>query len=212
MTFALSYSFASTFLNCPRSAYHKFVARDLPKETTPAMAEGIRVHDAFAKRLTEGVPLPADMRQYDSLCTRLRMRCIHVEQPVGMTVGGKGTGFWADPWARGKADVVIIDQGKALILDWKTGRKREDPLELEILSTLIRANNSDIKSFKGAYVWLKEGKMGAMHDLDPERGRRTLDNVWNAAHEQGEGEWTPTPNPLCGYCTVHTCEHNKVRE
>jgi hypothetical protein len=137
------------------------------------------------------------------------MRCIHVETPMGMTYAGKGTGFFADPWARGKADVVILDHDKAFILDWKTGKRREDPLELEILSTLLRANNSDIKTFKGAYVWLKEGKMGETHDLDPKRGRRTLDNVWSAAHEQGEGEWAPTPNALCSYCLVKSCCHNK---
>lgn len=206
---SLSYSFCNDFLSCPRKCWHKFVARDLPKETTPAMAEGVRVHEAFAKRLTEGGSLPADMRQYESLCARLRMRCIHVETPMGMTAGGKGTSFFENPFARGKADVVVMNGDKALVVDWKTGKKREDPLELEILSTLIRANNSDIKTFKGCYVWLKEGKLGAMHELDPERGRRTLDSVHAAALEQGDGEWAPTPNALCGFCNVSSCEHNK---
>ena len=50
MALVLSYSFASDMINCPRKAWHKFVARDLPKEMTDAMERGIVVHEAFAAR------------------------------------------------------------------------------------------------------------------------------------------------------------------
>jgi len=44
-----SFSFLNDFTNCPRKAWHKYIARDLPKEDSPALAEGIKVHSALER-------------------------------------------------------------------------------------------------------------------------------------------------------------------
>ena len=217
MAVVLSYSFARDFLNCPRKAQHRFVLKDIPKVQTPAMAEGIRVHTAFEHRLDKRTPLPDDLARYEGLCASLERSgaTVYAEQKLGMTAGGRGAGFFGDGvWARGKADVTLLADNRAWIVDWKTGKPRDsDILELEVLAALMRANNSDIKSFVGSYVWLQAEKLGAIHKLDPDNGLNTLKDVDKQILmlQNADGPWPCNPNPLCGWCDVTKCEHYKPR-
>src|SRR5208337_2216514 len=156
-----SYSFFNDLASCPRKAQHKYVLRDVPREDSPALEHGRRVHEALEKRLSEtSSRLPDDLAPYDP----------HVEVELAMTLGGKGCGFWDEKaFLRGKVDVAITSGDRCLILDWKTGKPREDPLELEIFSLLIKCNNSDLSSFTGRYVGLKELRVGKQHAISPAR-------------------------------------------
>ena len=52
---------------------------------------------------------------------------------LGITEAGDACDFFAkDVWLRGKIDAIVIRQPMAAIFDWKTGKKREDPGELEL--------------------------------------------------------------------------------
>ena len=208
-----SYSFLSALDQCPRKAQHKFVLRDVPKEDTPALAYGRRTHEVFEHRLKEGKwPAGHDFNpaKWEPFALALDPRHPHVEVPLAMTINGRGCGFW-DPNAflRGKVDVAVTSGEKCLIIDWKTGKPREDPLELEIFSLLIKANNSDLSSFTGRYVWLKELRVGKEHVVSPVRAWdyvKRRDEQVKGLERQG-GEWPANPTGLCPWCPVKTCEH-----
>lgn len=210
-----SYSFFSAFDQCPRKAQHKFVLRDVPKEESPALEHGRRVHEALEKRLNGNeTPLPDDLQFYEPFAQALEPHNPHVEIGLGITAQGKGTSFWSpNAFLRGKVDVAITHDERCAILDWKTGKVREDPLELEIFSLLIKCNNSDLSSFKGRYVWLKEMKIGKPYVLSPTRAwdyvKRRDEQV--QALERRGGEWPANSGPLCPWCPVKTCEHWRER-
>lgn len=98
-----------------------------------------------------------------------------------------------------------------MLFDWKTGKVREDPRELSCQALLLKAHHPEVTLIKGAYVWLKENRVGQMYDLS------NTDRVFNA-NKAATGQqqecletehWPKEPNALCGWCPVKDCEFNR---
>lgn len=206
-----SYSLLSDFANCPHKAYRRYIAKDLPREPpSPEMAEGIRVHammDAAIKSRAL-VELPATLHPIVKPMTQSGATSEH---KLGMTEDCCPSKFFGSPWGRGVVDVLILKPPAAAIFDWKTGKVREDPRELHCHALLIKANFPEVEKITGAYVWLKENKLGVVYDLsNTERVyhgmRATMAEI---AECEVNGVWEKKPNPLCGWCPVKDCEHNR---
>ncbi len=212
----LSHTFLDNFDNCPRKAWHLYVAKDLPREeASPAMQAGIDAHAAFEQALKTKTP----ERAPDSVVAGMVLASDaikHYEWEVAIAETGTPVPFWSElAWFRGKVDVALIAPPDALILDWKTGKVREDPTELRRFALLLQARYPNVEAIGGAYVWLKDSiGYGATHDLSNTRATldslRKLDTAVKAPPV--DREWEPRPNPLCGWCRVKTCEHWRERE
>jgi PD-(D/E)XK nuclease superfamily len=216
-----SYSFLDAEANCPRKAYHKFIARDLPREEqSDAQKAGIAVHTAFERRINEGTPLPTSFKKYDAIgdmFDRYKKEfdghgLVQAELKLAMTADHKPVDFWSKlAYLRGALDVAVIfpDYKSAYVWDWKTGKVREDPWELQIQGLLLKALHPKLEMITGSYVWLKDGKLGEPHDLSDTD--RTAASVRAQLGEvQRRAEWPARPNPLCGWCPVpkSKCEHS----
>lgn len=213
-----SHTFLVDFENCPRKAWHKFVARDLPKQKVmpEAMKWGIEVHEALAARLEHQTPLPANM-PYEHLAGAVAKvaegATLLTEKKLGMTTSAGQSGFFDnDVWFRGAVDVGIVNGNNAVIVDWKTGKKREDPYELEVFGLLLKIAYPGLQTVRGFYVWLKDKAAGKLHDLS------NFAATWNSIKGRTNQierldpakEWPPNENPLCGFCPVLTCEFNRT--
>lgn len=209
----LSFTFLRDYENCPRKAWHRFVAKDLPKEPmSEEMKYGIEVHQAFEQAL-KGKPM-ATVHMPKFVQPLLAVQAPRlVEAQLGMASGGQPCSFWdPDVFLRGKIDVAIVNGPAAYIVDWKTGKPWEDPAELEIFSLLLQAHYPDLEIVTGNYVWLKEDRLGTLYDLSTVQDRwNEVHKVHDEIHTRPETEWPPTPNKLCGWCPVKTCEHWRER-
>ena len=211
----LSHTFLSNYENCPRKAWHMYIARDLPwEEATKEMIAGREVHELADKSLKNNLPQLAP----DPVTTEYILNSDGIkeyEHKMAITEAGSACNWQVDmTWFRGIADVSIVAPPNALILDWKTGKKREDPTELEGFALLLKAHYPNLEYIGGAYVWLNHGGMGALHDLSraPEKAYRRIKNQWEGLKARPlEKEWNATPNALCGWCRVKTCEHWRAR-
>ncbi len=208
-----SHTFLDTFERCPKQAYHKYVAKDLPFVETDVMKWGIRVHDAMEKRVRGRAPLPEGMDAYEKFAAPLDPHVYKlVEYKLAMTKGGRSSSFFGEGvWCRGKVDVALINDRTALILDWKTGKRRENPAELERFAYLLRARFDALERFVGRYVWLKDDRLGDEHLLDPDKrleaDRRLMEQV-ETLQKRGE-PWPAHENGLCKqYCEIFCCPHN----
>jgi PD-(D/E)XK nuclease superfamily len=217
-----SYTMLNTADTCLHRCYRQYVKKDIPYVETPEMAWGNMVHTAFEHRLG-GKPLPGatfnkdgtvkipSMQHWEPLASVYAQRGARPEKKVGMTKLGNPTGFFdKDVWLRGKIDATMLNGAAVFLADWKTGSsKYEDPFELEIQALMLKAAIPSIVKIAGHYVFLKENRVGQVHDLSD------FNSTWAKINNKVEviedtmaaGEWPKKKGPLCGYCSVIDCEN-----
>ena len=210
-----SYSFLNDLANCPHKAFSKYVKRDLPRETSPELEEGIRVHKV-AEDLINGREISdPTARALEPYVFALIQQGAKAEVKLGMTEDFHPAEFFSKDglWGRGKADVLIVNPPAAFIVDWKTGKVREDDRELRQLALLVLANYPEVTRISGCYVWLKEGRMGVVYDLsDVNRTYHgTVAQMARARSYAEANDWPKIENPLCSYCPVTDCENWRPR-
>lgn len=211
--FVFTFTNINTFLICPHQMMRRYVKKDVVFKGSPESEFGNEVHTAMEYRIG-GKPLPLKMQQWEPLVApiaELRPRP-KAEVKMGLTREGRPTGFFeSDVWFRGKADVVAISGTNCFLPDWKTGRPREEPLELETNAMLVHAANPYLVSIKGNYAWLKESRYGLIHDLSDTRS--TWAYICNLAEQITDsmqtGEWEKKQTPLCAWCDCFDCQFNK---
>jgi hypothetical protein len=212
-----TYTFLSDYENCPKKAFHKHVAKDIPKEPeTDAQKRGIEVHKAMERRLTVGAPLPKDMVQWEPYAVTLSKLPIEAELKMGITPEGKIVSFFGNgvkPWGRVVIDVLTHHQDIAYLLDWKTGKLREDPFELRIQALFVQARHPNITKIRGQYMWLQDNKLGDMHELSDTRSTwaTICGHMGTVVNNARMGHWPARENPLCKWCPVKACQFNKNR-
>jgi hypothetical protein len=214
-----------SFENCPHKGYRMYIAKDLPKPDSEAMRWGNEVHKALDKRVSAGFELPVTMQQYEPMAAAVVEKAqkigsgknvwIGTEEKLGITASGKGTGFFdKDVWGRGAIDVLMVKEPVAVIVDWKTGKRREEPQELEVFALLLQASRPAIRNIYGIYVWLADDAIGQLHNVSDTAA------TWMSVNRQmvhidqmvQSKEFPKTPNPLCGWCPVKDCAHNRSKE
>ena len=213
------------FENCPFKGYRMYIAKDLPRtKATEAMTWGQDVHKALDARISKDTPLPATMIQFEPMAAAIKSfpsampvevpPHVYTEEKLGVNKSGQGVGFFDDDvFGRGVIDVLMVRAPIAVIVDWKTGKRREDPAELEIFAMLLQATRPHIATILGTYEWLQEGEVGKMYDLSD------TGTTWKAVNKQMQEitkmqktlDFPKTPNPLCGWCPVLDCVHNKSK-
>ena len=192
-----------------------YIAKDLPwEEATKEMIAGREVHELADKCLKNNLPqLAPDPETTKYILASEGIK--EYEHKMAITYAGSACNWQVDlTWFRGVADVSIVAPPNALILDWKTGKKREDPTELEGFALLLKAHYPNLEYIGGAYVWLNHGGMGPLHDLSkaPEKAYRRIKGQYEGLKARPlDKEWNATPNTLCGWCRVKTCEHWRAR-
>ena len=206
-----SYTMLQDLSNCLWKGYRKYVAKDLPKEQkSPEQELGIKVHQAFEtainKRNVSSLP-----EAYRHLAEPMIARAARAEVKMAVNELGDPVGYWDRPWGRGATDVQIIEPPVAILFDWKTGKVKEDPRELMAHSYLLQRSMPGVRKVYGAYVWLVEDRLGETHDLtNTDRWLAGTGATLAKAQEAlDSGVWPKSPNPLCGYCPVKDCEHNR---
>jgi hypothetical protein len=163
-------------------------------------------------RLKNGTPLPDGMAAYEAF---VPPKSGTLRGLVEWWCGMREDGTWCDSraddvWGRCKMDFALVDHENktACCVDWKTGRVREDPDELEIQALFLKAKYPALTKISGWYVWLKESRMGKVHDLSDTNGKLASirSRVDRLKHAAAMDAWEPKQGPLCAWCGVKTCE------
>jgi hypothetical protein len=217
--FVFSYSFINTYLTCPRQAQAKYITKELPYVESDAMKWGNKVHSAFEQRINNRRMLPSELAAWEPLCLQLELTPVQAEVKLGTNALGAPQTFFGDHvWLRGVIDVQKVQGNVAVILDWKTGKVREDPLELEVFGLLLRQHNPEVEKVTGNYIWMQTGKIGDVHELSDRKRtwdfvRRTSDEIDTLKKHVGDGQWPAKQNGLCkAWCDVLSCPYNGKRK
>ena len=157
--FAWSFSALDMFEVCRKKYYHLKVAKDFKDGDNDASRDGKFVHVAMFKRVLEGVALPIQLRQHEKFAKWFAAVSgeKHGEMKLALSKGFEPRDFFAnDVWVRAVIDLLIVRGDTAILVDWKTGKKRERWTQLRLSAAVLSRYMPEIEHFKLVFVWLKD--------------------------------------------------------
>lgn len=219
MSITWSYSNLSLYQQCPKKYYHLKIAKDITEAPSEAIAFGNKIHKIAQEYVENDKPIPAEyvvamQAPLDKLKAMPGEKLC--ENKLGLTIDLKPCGFFdKNVWWRGIADIIILQDDKALTVDYKTGKKSQyaDLKQLEILSLALFKHYPHVKKVKaGLMFFFAEDFVKA--DFSAEQ----QDDLWGSwvsdvgllEDSVNSGVWNAKPNFTCrGYCPVSSCAHNQ---
>jgi PD-(D/E)XK nuclease superfamily len=215
--FTWSWSKLKNWRSCPKRHWEIDIAKRYKEDESDQLLWGHQVHEAMAKRIGQGKPLPPTMAHYDGWAKRAeKLRpemTIMVEQKLAMARDFSKTGYFDDnTWFRAVADVLAISKPAKLAItyDWKTGGSiKPDMEQLALSAQVIFAHYPEIDTVGTSFIWLG-------HDDETARTyqRDEMLPFWNGmwpeikklefAHQTTD--YPAKPSGLCiKYCPVKSC-------
>lgn len=158
--FAWSHSRLNAFETCPKRHYMIDLAKKYTDTQGPELIFGSRLHKALEERCRDGKPLPADLRNYEGIASKIidLPGDKKYEQKLGLTKDFGATGFFGDGvWFRCMIDVLVLSERTAGVVDYKTGKVKPDPAQLQLNAMTIFAHYPEVDEVQTAYWWLTKG-------------------------------------------------------
>lgn len=216
---AWSFSALSTYETCPKKFYHLKIAKDFKDGDSEAAAEGKEIHEALFRAVIQGEKLPIKLRRLQKLVDSYRQAgdkaddiqgelklCLSPEfEPVDW--------FNKRAWVRAVVDLLLIKGSKAILVDYKTGKRRDDFSQLELSAAILSRYMPEIEEFHLTFEWLRDNERSLLPD-GPLR-KSDMKQVWlkflpkvNEIEEaRAVTEFPAKPSGLCGWCPVTSCPH-----
>lgn len=216
--FSWSYSQLTTFEQCRKKHYHLSVAKDVKDEDSDMSREGKLDHEALKARVVDGKPLPIERRHFEKIAARFAALPGEKkgEMKLALNRDFEPVAYFApDVWVRVVIDLLVVQGNTAILVDWKTGKKKVDPTQNALCAAVLARWMPEIELFKTMYVWLN------IPDITPKNYTLSkLPDVWAelttrvARMEQARKttDYPATPSGLCrGWCPVKQCPHFEER-
>lgn len=217
-----SYSSLKTFEQCPKKYYHLKVLKDVKDEGTEAMLYGQELHKAAEDYIKDSVPIPSKFQFIQEVVDSIKNIPgeKHCELKLGVRkteAGYEPCGFFdKDVWWRGIGDVVVIQGDLAFSLDYKTGKnaKYADLKQLDALAAALFVHFPQVKKIKSALAFVVSNEF--IHkehfaDMRDSYFATFLPELDRLEAAQETGVWNANTGPLCKFCPVVSCEHNRKR-
>jgi len=219
---AWSYSSISTFKQCPKKYYHLKVAKDVKDKGNAATFYGNEVHKAAEHYIRDGEPIPAKLNYVKKILDAFNRIEGEKHCEIRMAVSKennvyKPTSFFAkDVWWRGIVDLLIINGEKAYIVDYKTGKnaKYADTKQLDLMAGATFVNYPQVKVIKSALAYVVSNEfIKKKHTVDMYKSYFSVfdDELERLTVAEENDVWNAIDGPLCAFCPVTSCEHNRKR-
>lgn len=212
MNVAWSYSALNSFETCPKKHYHTKVKKDIPDPPGESAKWGTEVHKFLEERIKDGKQLPDSVKQYEPLCSKIEASPGNVmaESQYCLNAGYKSVSWFAkDAWVRCILDLAVINDKTALVLDWKTGKRKPGSDQLKLFAATVFALEPGVEKVSTGFVWLKENKIDKetyTRDQLPQLWKEFLPRVRRLEIAHEENKWEAKPSGLCRkYCPVKSC-------
>jgi len=213
-----SHSGLKDFEGCARRYHEVKVLKKYPSGDTVHTIYGKDVHKAIEEYGRDGTPLPEKFAQFkpvvDALLAKPGRKLF--EHEMALTKDLKPCGFNdKNRWVRGIADLLIVEDDNltAWVVDYKTGNdKYPDRDQLILMSLMVFAHFPHIRQVNSALLFVVKDSI-VKHKMTREEAEfhwwRYRERVACLAQSLEADVWNPTQTPLCGWCPVKSCEHNR---
>lgn len=210
----LSFSSIQNFLLCPKKFKEVNVDYNW-RDASFAAASGTDVHKRIEDYITGRTEI-ADIKMTPRLDSRLKAAKllfqnntgvvkVSVEQPMAVNKD-----FELVPYKdnsailRGKIDFLLQGVSGISIIDWKSGKMRDNKLQSDVYGLLTKpmAGNAKIRT-EFDYLEKGIGDSYVVTDSDIDNAKKLVCQVLGAT------EFPTRPNGLCPWCPVRNCPHFK---
>ncbi len=212
-----SYSSIKMYENCPKRYYHQRVMKEVQDTGSDATKYGERVHSSLEHRLVDSKPLSDGTEKYEPLCKSIEGMggTILAEQQLCLNENLTPTGWWEkDAWLRSILDVLILIDDKAIVMDWKTGKRRPDFTQLQLFALQVFKHYPKIKTVQSTFIWLKDMSMDSQTFKVNQTNLMWSDMLARIEriHQSVEhNNWPAKPSGLCGWCPAkNICEFARI--
>jgi len=211
----LSFSRLSTFEQCPAQFDYLYVSKRVSNESNEHSDYGDRVHKLLEAKgrgeLDESTLSDegkSTLKKWGPIVDKIisisgdkyfeyQMAVNKDLQPVGW--------FDSDVWIRSIADVLVVDGATAYCLDYKTGKVKENPTQLQLFAAMVMFHFPEVQTVKTSFIWLKFDEI-----TNAKYERRFLGALWSALqprfHKVQEiidlGVFNTKPSGLCPWCAA----------
>lgn len=209
----LSYSRLSTFENCPAQFDYVNVSKSVAIRGSEAMDYGNRVHEVLEKygkdKEDMGVLTEEDTLSIkkwgnivDVITSRPGDKYFELQMAINESLEPVDW-FAEDVYFRSIADVLVVDGDTAYCLDYKTGKVRESPTQLQFFAAVVMYHFPEVQTVKTSFIWLRFNQT-----TNSEYKRKYLSPLWDAlkprldaVHDAIElGVFDFKPSGLCPWC------------
>lgn len=192
--FTWSYTSLQEFLTCPAQWAAKRYYKTVVEKESEAMRVGNLIHATAEHYLKAKIGEPHDINQINPdylpmvqpYCDAIRAAHaagaeVYVEHEFCYTNKFEPCGWkdWNTVWVRGKGDVLVKNDNKISIIDWKSGRYKEDFLQLKLFAVLaaLQPQFKDVQEFDPKFIFTKEAAPKNILKLDKPIQRSELKSV-----------------------------------
>jgi len=230
--FTWSYSALTSFETCPRRHYETRVTKSTREPEGAPLIFGNAAHKVLENRVERGTPIPkvvqvtaADgttisqtSKGWEGMVESILSRAtddisVVTERQICLDDRFIETDWLSQTaWVRGVIDVGLVGSTKALLLDYKTGKRKPDSDQLKLFAALAMHAWPKLERVVTGFLWLKTNQ------IDKETFTRSdIPNIWNdflprvqrMKQAFSTNSWPERHSGLCkNWCPCITCPHN----
>jgi hypothetical protein len=212
-----SYSSLDLFKLCPHKYFRLKVKKDVKEPYQDHLQYGLKVHKAAEDFIEKDTPIPHEYEDMLEPIVKLKeMRGEKLcEYRMGLTRNLEPCKFSdKEVWWRGIADLIVIQDDKAFVVDYKTSKssKYADMKQLEILSLALFKHFPKVKKVKAGLLFVVANdfvKTEFTTDDSKVLWTKWFEDTGRLEKAVELDVWNPRPNFTCSqWCAVKDCVHN----
>ncbi len=215
---AWSFSQLNNFETCPKKYWHLSIEKDYKEEEGEAIQYGKKVHKALELLVRDGTPLPQELaHMHDYVAPFIGIDATRLcEQQLAITKEFLPCDWkdWDNAWCRAVIDLAIMGEESAVLIDYKTGRMKDDGFtQLKLAAAVFMLHYPKVQRVQAAYLWTEhDGKM--TKDVFT---RAQMQELWNELFPRltrfqqafATSEYPAKPSGLCRrFCPITGCPHH----
>lgn len=197
----------AAFETCPKRYYLTRVAKEVREPPSEASDWGNRVHTLLETAIVDGAPLPTELAHMVGIVDFLKSRPGELKAEFRLAVDASfQPADWDKAWCRGIVDVGVVGTTKAVLIDWKTGKRKPGSDQMALYAGMMFAHYPQLEQTDTAYAWIKELKVDRYlftREQVPDIWQGFLPRVRRLELAYEKNAWPARPSGLCRkWCPV----------
>lgn len=207
---------------CPQQYHQVRILKRFPYQPGPEALRGDKIHKALEDYARDGVPMPPEYAHLAWAVDAIVAPCLgekYYEYQFDFTADGfpVSTSDWNNKALTGKADVLILNGNKALVVDYKTGKAGyPNTKQLERMAVFTMWKHVGVQEVTGMLLFIEhDGETTTKgepvvtrtytREQLPQMVAVLTAEMNRVQKDLQSGHWEMRPSALCPWCPATDC-------